>query len=182
MKYLYEILCLLLLTACLLCGCSKVVGGYPTYSIQEFDDFWTLDEASAQEQYICDGNLNFAKVQNLIVVPFLKVSSHTETTLFLHIYSISEPPIGLMFNYTLTSSNGETISAASGIETHIEWTQLTDNLKKGTIEVQSFTNDSNWFYDDNKLELLLEFNIDGIITSAAYEINIIGHQYPAFPT
>lgn len=174
------IMCVLIL--CMFMGCGQRVKGYTSFSIDEYDEFFDLVSDSDRENYIRKGNLDFSKIQDVILVPFVKETTHTECAIFLYGYSLNVNRT-VQVNYVmLTAPNGAVICEDIPTEQEMSWEPATDSMTKGILWLQTFEKDSSWFYNDSKLHLSIELVVEGEPKVMSYEISLIGHTSVLLPT
>ena len=178
----WTILIMCVLVSCMFIGCGQRVKGYTSFSIDEYDEFIDLVSDSDKEDYLRKGSLDSSKIQDVILVPFIKETTHTECAIFLYGYSLNENRT-VQVNYVmLTASDGTVICENIPTEQEMSWESATDSMTRGVLRLQTFEKDDSWFYHDSKLHLSIEIVVEGEPSVMSHEITLIGHTSVLLPT
>ena len=168
-------------------GCNNFVDSYTSFYIEEFDEFFNIKVLSEKESYIKSGNLDFAKMDDLIICPFIKETTHEECTLFLYVYTISDIRSNVTINsVNLCSKNNIEILKEFSEKDINEFSLVTDGMLLSTTVISDFDKNETWFYSGNELQLSLKISVDNQTTiiedTLNYTINLIGHKSHLMPT
>ena len=143
---------LLSLIILLTTGC-QMADSYMLFSIEAFDAFQKLYENADKEAYLNDGKLDFAKVNDVAIVPFVKEISHEECALFVYAYTLTEQRFVGIDNITLVTQDGKKlVENLSGGQLQ-NWENATDAMSYGFIKVANFALTEDWYTSGNKLML-----------------------------
>ena len=169
---------LFLLVICLsLAACKINSPSYTTFVIEGFDAFFSFNSSDEyRKNCIIDGKIEFAKLSNIYVCPFIKEINHDECGLFFYIYShgnkIAES-VTINNIDLVIKNNGESIFCNNaGYSVSLENTN--DNLVSGTVRCV-FETSEEWLYHGCVLNLSFHAETDDNAKESkefSYEITI----------
>ena len=168
-------------------GCKTIANSYTSFSIEEFDEFFNITEISEKESYIKSGNMDFAKIDDLIICPFIKETTHEECSLFLYVYTTSNNRSNVTINsVSICSKNNIEILKELSEKDINEFSPATDGMLLSVTVISDFDKNKTWFYSGNELQLSLQISVDNQTTiiedTVNYTINLIGHKKHLMPT
>jgi len=184
-KFLLIVITVMLVFAAV--GCQKMANSYISFSIDEFDDFFDITDINAKESYIKNWNMEFAKIGNLIVCPFIKETTHEECSLLLYIYTINENTSNATINgVRLSDKNGVVIYEEDSKTNTVELSTVTDEMLSSVTVIGEFDKNENWFYSGNELQLSRQITVEDKNTITEehldYTVKLIGHRNHVMPT
>jgi len=178
-----------LLLAMLFCfvGCVETVDSFTIFSMEGFDpffDFYTSQEK--KNAYLESGGLEFARLGDVYVCPFIKETSHEECGLFFYIYSIENDSIESItisnINLIIQESGGSIYKSNSDQSVLLEAPD--DNYLQGTIKCY-FESSEEWLYKGNILKISFQATANGNTQESeefSYDIKISFVKRPLMPT
>ena len=179
MKKIFLLICSLVLS---ITGCSQNVYSFSTFSIQGFDDFYnfrTTDDV--RETYIREGKIEFARVDNLYVCPFIKEINYDECGLFFYVYALdagSAETITIC-NIVLSALEDNVCVYTSSNEQTITLEKNDGNILLGTMTGISFKKSDTWLLSGNTLNLSFQATVgteEVVETVFSYDIRIIRNK------
>ena len=187
MKKIFSIILLLVLLAGAFGGCGKMVNSYMSFSIDGFDNFFNKTNISDKETYIKDGNMEFARMGDTIICPFIKETTHEERSILVYVYKLNENSSSFTIDSVVLSTKNDVILCQEDLKNKtIKLTPVTDEMSFGSVVVSDFCKNEHWFYSGNELQLSLKITVnDGTDVTEEnldYAIKLIGHKRHVMPT
>lgn len=177
---------LVLILTTTLTGCFGIgIGEYANYYIEEFYEFTRL-YSDQRVAYILDGNLDFAKVEDVVIVPMAKENRHEYCTFSVLLYSSDEPNSIQISDFSLSVQNGIALYECDYIESSTEWETLTDDLLINSITICTLEKNENWFFDESNLSWSFQVTVEsstGVLQETFhYDMVVSKHKTLTFPT
>ena len=177
----------ILVLALFLAGCVQMVDSTTTFSVEGFEDFYALSTAADKSGYIHEGKIEFAKLGNLYVCPFIKEVNHEECALFFYVYSLED---GINETVTiqdvvLSAKNGEVVVYSETEPCALKFKKEEGSIQLGNFPGKVFKVTNDWFGDGIILNLSFRAEVEGNDASEktfSYDIKIIRNKRPKSPT
>lgn len=165
----------LMMACCLfLPGCVKWVDYYTSYNFQGLEEFyWFHSDNKDQEELIKNGDIEFAKLGDVYVCPFIKDVTHEECGLFFYVYSLKMPKTqSLKITNVVLKDGKDTVLFESSNEYDIVLEYTEDDIQVGYLNVVDFVRSDDWCYDGGALTLSFQASAD-LAESKDYSYDVV---------
>ena len=180
---------LIVLSWCLLfTGCGKNVDSFTTFSIQGFEEFYDFHTTSdVRKMYIREGKMEFARLNEFYVCPFIKEINYDECALFFYVYTLEDEctEIITISDIVLSSNKEETFLYTNSSKQSVLLERESEDILVGKISDIEFKKTDSWFFNDNTLKLVFRVECGEEYTYSqnfSYDIRIICNERAKMPT
>ena len=129
-----------------------------------------ISEYDVQEYFVSD-ELDFARVDDVVIIPEIKEIHHGEYIIYISAYSERELKDITIKSVSLKTENKIILESKSALFIHLEKNQ--DKIFEGWIDCGTFTEDDVEVFDGTELFLTLQLQTEKGAESITEEINYV---------
>ena len=173
---------LILVFVCVLsiAGCGQMTDTFKTFSVQglaQFYDFYATEDT--KESLIREGQIEFARIGDLYVCPYIKEVNYDECGLFFYVYALEDGGIETVTVSDVVLSAGNDMVLINGNDDLlITLHPSEESIQLGMSKIE-FESTDTWLFNGNTLQLSFRAEIDNGDVDAkefSYNIEIVGNK------
>lgn len=176
-----KVILLVFVLVFIIAGCGRMVDTFKTFSIhglEEFYDFYAT--AATKELIIREGKIEFARVGDLYVCPYIKEINHDECALFFYVYSLEDSSAEMVkiSDVVLSTGNDMVLINDNDHSLSISLSVADKNIQLGLSSIKFEATDT-WLFNGNTLHLSFQAVVDKEMHDGkafSYDIDIIGNK------
>ncbi len=176
-----KVFLLILAFAFVLAGCSRMTDTFKTFSTQGLEDFFGFYATTdTKESLIREGKIEFARIGDFYVCPFIKEVNYDECALFFYVYALEDcnAETITVSNIVLSTDDNIDIINKNDDGLAIALSATGENIQLGVSSIKFKATDT-WLFNGNTLHLSFKAMVDNANVDRmnfSYNIDIIGNK------